>query len=508
MSGIKHIVIAGNGLAANMTAFALQQQLPSDINLTLISSAKYADFDCLYGSTSAPNMYAFNLMLNVSEPDLLFNTNSTFCWGNYFDRWAMTPCSWLQGFHLPFPAMRGVGLHHFVTRHSETELAPYLINTQADKTGKFAHPPEDNRHPLSRAEYGYQFDASALSALYASKLSSKVSVIKASISEVATKVITEPRTASNTGDISITGLQLDNGQRVEADLYIDCTGPDARVYSALEQNNQAPKSQVENARTLFAIHSTLQRGEALPAHRHIRACEFGWQADTYLRDSIQRLTVCAPEQKSLAIDAHGAQASVANAFSTGHRQQAWTGNCVAIGQAANVLEPLTPAPMMMLIRDIQRLLELIPVTNSMSAEATEYNRRFIADVEHTGLFQGALFALEHLPDALPEHAYWQQAALCEQSEKLTRKLTQYNHRGILVNYDLEPFNEQDWLILHSGMQRRPQTYDIVADQVPRAEMANQLNGMGNVIQQVVSQMPPHAIYLEKLMAYLSQKRNQ
>jgi len=503
MTGIKHIVIAGNGLAANMTVLALQQQLPPDINLTLISSAKHADFDCLYGSTSAPDMYAFNLMLKVSEPDLLFSTNSTFCWGNYFDRWAMTPCSWLQGFHLPFPAMRGVGLHHFVTRHGETELAPYLINAQANQAGKFAHPPEDNRHPLSRAEYGYQFDASALSALYASKLSSRVSVINASISEV----VTNPA-ADSTGNINITGLQLDNGQRVEADLYIDCTGPDARVYSALEQNNQASKSQVENARTLFAIHSTRQRGETLPTHRYIRACEFGWQADTYLRDSIQRLTVCSPEQKSQAIDAHGAQASIAMAFSAGHRQQAWAGNCVAIGQAANVLEPLTPAPLMMLMRDIQRLLELIPVTNTMSAEATEYNRRFIADVEHIGLFQGALFALEHLPDSLPEYTYWQQAEQFVQSEKLTRKLTQYNHRGILVNYDLEPFNEQDWLILHSGMQRRPQTYDIVADQVPRAEMANQLNGMGNVIQQVVSQMPPHAIYLEKLMAYLSQKRNQ
>lgn len=504
MPGIKRIVIAGNGLAANMTALALQQQLPPDIAVILVSSAKHADFDCLYGSTSAPNLYPFHLTLGVSEPDLLFNTNSTFCWGNYFDRWATTSCSWLQGFHLPFPAMRGVGLHHFVTRHGESELASYLINAQADKTGKFAHPPEDNRHPLSRAEYGYQFDASALSALYASKLSSRVTVVNASIADV----VTEPLTTNSTGNISITGLQLDNGQRLEADLYIDCTGPDARVYSALEQYSQYAKSQQNNARPLFAIHSTLQRGEALPTHRHVRAYEFGWQADTYLRDSIQRLTVCTPEHKSQAIDAHGAEASNAMAFSAGHRQQAWTGNCVAIGQAANVLEPPTPAPLMMLMRDIQRLLELIPVTNSMSAEATEYNRRFIADVEHTGLFQGALFALEHLPDSLPECTYWQQAAQFVQSEKLTRKLTQYHHRGVLVNYDLEPFNEQDWLILHSGMQRRPQTYDIVAGQVPPTEMVNQLNGMGNVIQQVVNQMPTHAIYLEKLMAYLSQKRIQ
>lgn len=155
MLGIKYIVIVGNGFVVNMIVFVLQQQLLFDINLILINSVKYVDLDCLYGSISVLDMYVFNLMLNVFEFDLLFNINSIFCWGNYFDCWVMIFCLWLQGFYLLFFVMCGVGLYYFVICYGEIELVFYLINIQVDKIGKFVYFFEDNCYLFFRVEYGY-----------------------------------------------------------------------------------------------------------------------------------------------------------------------------------------------------------------------------------------------------------------------------------------------------------------------------------------------------------------
>ena len=68
-------------------------------------------------------------------------------------------------------------------------------------------------------------------------------------------------------------------------------------------------------------------------------------------------------------------------------------------------------------------------------------------------------------------------------EKLAQKIAQFESRGVLVAFDLEPFNTEDWTILHHGMGRRPARYDRMADRIPEAETRAMVDRMPHDIEE-------------------------
>ena len=273
-------------------------------------------------------------------------------------------------------------------------------------------------------------------------------------------------------------MTMDDGRVVTADLYVDVSGPQASLLSVVSND-------VPTGRRIAIGAEDLPADDQVPL-RTVRATRHGWESDTPLKGRTRRTKVGAPE----AID--GPHATL------GRRSRAWVGNCVAIGQAAGVVEPLTPAPMLLLERDIERLLTLIPISGDTRVEAAEYNRRFAEDYDHAALFQQALFAAKGLPDG----AYWQAACADPVPEKLARKLTMFERRGVLVAYDLEPFHPEDWLILHFGMGRRPARHDPLAARGDKAQVVAFLSTMAREIEQGVATLPPARIYRTQLEQYL------
>jgi tryptophan halogenase len=230
--------------------------------------------------------------------------------------------------------------------------------------------------------------------------------------------------------------------------------------------------------------------------------DYGWQAETPLQASAARLTVYDPKSEAEALSAHGGPPERSAEVSVGRRADAWVENCVAIGHAARVVEPLTPAPLMLLERDIERLLSLIPFSSEMSVERREYNRRSAEDHEHAELFTRALFETEGLPDT----PYWRAARAEPVSEKLARKLELFEDRGFLVAYDLEPFHPEDWTILHYGMGRRAARYDRTADRAPPEQVRSFLANMKREIDSAVEGLPSHAAYMTELKQYLMRNK--
>jgi tryptophan 7-halogenase len=74
-----------------------------------------------------------------------------------------------------------------------------------------------------------------------------------------------------------------------------------------------------------------------------------------------------------------------------------------------------------------------------------------------------------------------------------------------VAFDLEPFNSEDWTILHYGMGRRPARHDRVADRAPEVEVRQFLTNMRREIENLARNMPKLDDYMAGLIRYLAQK---
>jgi tryptophan halogenase len=444
-----------------MTVLALSKALPEKIKLLWVKPTQPCPSDRLYGGITSPDAYQFNLQHDVTEPELILNTDTTFSFGTHFKSWGNDQRTWMQCFHLPFAATSGVELHHFMSRH-KTLLGDFLISAQAGIKGTFAHPPADNpQSPLSRAEYGYHFVPQQWSSIFHNK-----------IENTGAEIIHQDILSIVQHSDGIDYLQLQNGKKLHADLFIDCSGS---ISHAQTSDNFAEQRTVQ-------ITSVMQTCEQTgPACREISGTEYGWQSSTPFREVNQVLSMS--ESSSVQEDADG------HYFTLGHQHLAWRGNCVSIGHAAYALEPISPAPYILLKKDIERLLELIPVSGEFQIERQEYNRRYLNDVTHAELFHQAMYAQQR------DVGY-------SQNEKLDRKLTQYLHRGILASYDFEPFNEQDWAILHAGLGRVPKHFDRMAAQVDFEKMDENLQRIRKGLAHLASSMPAHHIYLEKLTMYL------
>ncbi|MGJ8680029.1 tryptophan 7-halogenase [Paraglaciecola sp.] len=465
------VLILGNTFAASMTALALSKSLPNGVKVVWVKPAEPCQSDLLYGGITSPEAYEFNIQYGVTEPELFLNTNTTFTFGTHFKEWGESERSWIQCFHLPFSTISGVDLHHYLTRHN-ARLGDFLISAQAVLKGTFAHPPTDNlKSALSRAEYGYHFDPAEWAALFCKKVDkARVEIVSGELKSV--------KYASD----QIESVELEDGTILEADLFIDCTGTDSELMSKLSQNFVCQ-------RNAEFVYETFSEKDQNTSNRNITGTKFGWQSITPLRG---KNSVLSLHESSL-----GYEHVDACKVELGYRKSAWQGNCVGIGHSVYAFDPCTPAAYILLKKDIMRLLELFPVNSNTQVERQEYNRRFQNDVIHAELFLQALYAQ-------------QRDVGFSASDKLDRKLVQYLHRGILSSYDFEPFNQQDWAILHAGLGRIPKRYDRMADQVDFDQMQNQLDKMRAGIAHLASSMPPHHIYLEKFISYLrkSQQHGQ
>ncbi len=476
-----HIAVCGGGLAAYMTAAALSRHLPPGCRLTLIVTDENPAADIFYGSVTTPSAYNFNLSIGLSEPALLRGSTTAFSWGTHYQAWGSEGSDWVQGFQLPLPVLHGVQFHQYLVRQGKEALEPYLVSSTAARRGAFAHPPETAGHPLARAEYGYQFAPAAYSDLLSSVLDrSRLSIIKASLTAV--DCVAE----------SVRQVRLSDGQSISADLFVDCTGAEGVLISRLEAG-------ITGDRRLGAVMTESPAETLGSAVRSLTGRSFGWQAVTPLQGACAKLTMYAVEDEDAAVAAHGDAPDTSAHAVFGCRSAAWAGNCVAIGQAAALLDPLTPAPMMLLQRDVERLLSLIPMSGDMAIERREFNRQFDNDYTHAELFSSALMA----PASTDAGAYWRDVP--RPDEKLDRKIAQFLSRGVLVSYDLEPFTPEDWLILHYGMGRRPERHDRLADAPPDDQVRAYLSDLRSRIEAAARSLPDHHSYMVNLKRYLAQK---
>ncbi|MFT6907338.1 MAG: tryptophan halogenase [Oleiphilaceae bacterium] len=478
------IVIYGHSIAAFISALTIHNALASQVTLTLILPPNQAHSDILYGGTSTPDAYNLHLAMDISEAELLQQTNSSFSFGTHYQNWNGEKFDWVQAFSLPFTSKYGVDFHQVLLKHKQ-DLQTYLVGAQSALHEKFAHPPQNQpTSPLSRAEYGYNFDYQNYALFLLNKIKQrKIRLIQSDLLEV------------DVADKHITSLRLNDDSCIEADLFIDCSGTDAKLISTLDVKKRV------DSQMNFSVLSNENDTQMKPCNiisGHVNS----WQSTLYLQNSSQILQAVSGKYTSAENEISPNKVASISA-DIGEKERAWVGNCVAISLSAAVLEPFSNAPFRLLKLDIERLLELIPISNNMHIERKEYNRRYRLDVQHARLFNLALTDTRHF---LQKEDSSQNHVLDSETQALLdRKLEQYLHRGLMVSFDFEPYNTEDWIILHFGMQRFPRRLDSLCDNIDNTNVKQHLVQTKNAIAAIVPKMPPCSLYTQKFLNYLKRQ---
>ncbi|HZW59421.1 MAG TPA: tryptophan 7-halogenase, partial [Woeseiaceae bacterium] len=186
------------------------------------------------------------------------------------------------------------------------------------------------------------------------------------------------------GDIA--AIRTAGGQRLRADLYVDCSGPAALLIGNEPRVGWDDCSQWLPCDRVLTLQVPYAR--FYPGHVHpfttATALSAGWVQEVPLRDRrTLRYVYCsefigedAAEAELCAFEgAHADALDVeAGRFESGRRENAWAGNCIAIGAAAATIDPLESTHLYTVSLAAAMLAEHLPYADTVSPLAYRYNR--------------------------------------------------------------------------------------------------------------------------------------
>jgi tryptophan halogenase len=487
-SPINSIVIVGGGTAGWMTATALARVINKDrCSIRLIESEQIGTVGV--GEATIPAIHDFNRRMGIDEQEFMRATNATFKLGIQFVNWQKIGDSYMHPFGTYGQDMNGVGFHHYWLKQKlagdETPFDEYALPWVAAKLGRFKHPVDDARSVYSTYSYAFHFDAS-LYAAFLRGIAEKLGVERTEGKVVDVHLRPE--------DGHIKSVELENGERIEGELFIDCSGFRGLLIEG------ALKTGYEDWRGWLPCDSALavptaNVGEPVPYTR-ATAHSAGWQ----WRIPLQHRTGNGHVYSSAYMSEDAATEILLQnvlgtpqaeprllRFTPGKRLKMWNRNCIAIGLSGGFLEPLESTSIFLIQAAIMKLLEYFPDSEFASADVDAYNRSLDTMFDEVRNF----IILHYKATSRDDSRFWDYCREMQIPEELEYRMKLFRRRGIATHRRSELFIETNWLAVLLGQGITPDTYDPRADCMSDEQISSRLKGMHEYLLTAATALPSH-----------------
>jgi tryptophan halogenase len=491
---IKNIVIVGGGTAGWMTATALSTLLRGKYNIRLVESDEIGIIGV--GEATIPMIQRFNEVAGIDENEFLRETNGTFKLGIEFVNWGKQGDSYMHGFGNIGQDLWTVRFDQYWQKMQRIgkakNLEAYSITRMAAKANKFMPAQRDmGNSPLNDIAHAYHFDAS-LYARFLRKLCESRGVLRTE-GKIA-------QVSQRESDGHVDAVVLESGERIEAELFIDCSGMRALlIEGALKTGYEDWTHWLPCDR---AVAVPCESAAVLLPYTRSTAHKAGWQWRIPLQNRIGNGHVYSSQfisddeaQATLLANLDGKALAEPRLikFGTGMRKQGWNRNVVAIGLSSGFLEPLESTSIHLIQSAISRLVEFFPDRGFNPIEINEYNRQSRFEYERIRDFIILHYKLNQRDDS----AFWMACAEMPVPEALTHKIELYRASGRLLRIDNELFSEVAWLQVLEGQNLKADSYHPLVDLQSESDTAEYLESVCNVIAKCVAVMPDHAAYIAK-----------
>ncbi|HAI70797.1 MAG TPA: tryptophan halogenase [Idiomarina baltica] len=490
---IQKVVIVGGGSAGWMTAASLSNVMKGRCEICLIESDEIGIVGV--GEATIPPIRVFNQTLGISEAEFLRKTNGTFKLGIEFVNWGKNGSRYFHPFGTYGRQFDTVSMHQYWTAAyqsgSAKELDDYAMAWHLAKNGKFIHPSGDPKNVLSTFEYAYHFDA-GLYVKFLREFAEQRGVKR--IEGKINQVNKDPQNGF------VTSVDLDAGERVEGELFIDCSGFRGLLIEQALHTGYETWSEWLPCDRAWAVPT---KGSNPIPYTRSTAHTAGWQWRIPLQNRVGNGHVFsskfisedeARQQLVDNLDSEMIAEPRLIKFVTGRRKRFWNKNVVAIGLSSGFIEPLESTSIHLIQAGIAKLLALFPDKSFNQNSIDEYNRIAISEVERIRDFVILHYKLMERRDT----DMWRYCAEMDVPESLASRIEHFRDYGRIIKGEMDLFGNTSWLAVHIGQGNMPQRVDPLVNysDVDYVSWLNKLNG---VMSHYAAQATNHIDYINKMI---------
>lgn len=488
----QRVVVVGGGTSGWMTAAALAKLLPARCDVHLIESEAIGIIGV--GEATLPHIRAFNERLGIVEAEFMAATRATFKLGIEFRDWARIGDSYIHPFGTFGRGTGAVQFHHYYTRllQAGVPLPPIEAFSMActlARSNRFGAPSRDPRQIASTFGYAYQFDAVAF-APYLRRLAEQLGARRSE-----GRIVDVDRDGA-TGDVA--AVILEDGRRIEGDLFIDCSG-----FAALLIGKAMGEPFDDWSRWLPA-----DRAVALPCRTATDVTPFtsavampsGWRwriplqhrtGNGYVFASDFVAETAAADALAAAVEGTPLAAPRVLRFKAGRRARSWVNNVVSIGLASGFLEPLESTSLYLVQQAITALVELFPERRISPLDRDEFNRLINMEYDRVRDF----LILHYHATERDDSEFWNYVRTMPIPDSLAEKMELFRRRGRVVKYREGAFLDASWVSVYLGQRVIPAGYDPRAIGPSVESLASGLQHIRGEIAAAIGDMPGHVAFL-------------
>ena len=495
----KKIVILGGGTAGWMAANLFAKHwTPEQVAVTVIESPDIGIIGVGEGST--PFLERFFRLIDVEEREWMPRCNATYKLGISFAGWS--PASGIDSYSHPFLSQ----VDHFTERafvtNCRTRRLGLDVNTQPDDffinsllVNERKGPNAPENFPFITG-YGYHFDAGLLGQFLG----------ELAISRGVTHVQTRVADVELAEDGNITALLSEDGARIEADMFIDCTGfRSLLMRKALGVKFRSFKSNLFND---SAVVLPTPAEEAPRPETVSFAMSNGWcwkipltnrvgNGYVYSSDFISADAAEVELRTHLGMLDSSEDARHLN-MDVGQLEHHWEKNCLALGLSQGFIEPLEATALLLVQQAIEMFIARFEKGNFTAEYRQDYNARVSERFERVRDYIVAHYKLNTRDDT----EYWRSnRENMELSDSLRRILDAWYRREDLAQeiqrQKIEShFTSTSWHCLLAGYGAFP----ALADNQPGKGDLYEENGIAEFLRRCSLNFTSHRDNLAALRA--------